>query len=141
MASLLYCVGRIASRAKVRAVMSPLFENETHIVLIFSSARPVDRENLNKPIKHSRPHAAYGPFKIGSDMRAVVRMAFFQPELKLSYCFRITERFSRLCRMCPSQREAVVRRSKSASQDIVEGIEISAPSRVQRNILKLFKKR
>ncbi|MFS8047713.1 hypothetical protein QD461_18395 [Rhizobium sp. BR 314] len=91
----------------------------------------MDLNDLDNSIKQCRPGAGASGGQTLPNTVSVIGMAALEHVFEHFDRRGIAERFSRDCRMRPSDREASIWGPETTSQDIVEGIEVPAPEMVR----------
>lgn len=80
--------------------------------------------------------------KVSFDVLTIIRMTSNEFVLDVSDGFWISQLFLRSFRILPPYNKTVVRRSETAPQDIIEGIQISPPFKAgDQNLANVFVKR
>ncbi len=94
---------------------APSVENEQHAIYFLRPSGSVVRYYFKQPVEYCWPYPLPGLAQLKSHAVAIGRMASCKPEFQLPYSFWIAQRFTRRCRIAPSESEAFVGRSKTAS--------------------------
>src|SRR5215470_5776180 len=115
------------TQARLSGESGRSLQHQANVAYRLFAACAVVSNDINQPVEDGRTDA--GPCHLQSprDVFSIGRMALLQLEVQVSDRLPIAQRLSGPRRISPSQHKTLFRCSKSSTQDVIEGVQISSP--------------